>query len=80
MTEVVGIIASILIVASFLVTGEKSVRAFNMVGSAVFVVYGALIGSFSIPILNLLSIIINAIKIYKINKEEKSNETNENRN
>lgn len=80
MKEIVGIIASVLIMTSFLTKGEKAIRAFNMIGSAIFILYGVLLGSFSIVILNLMSIIINARRIYKLNKEEKSNETNENRN
>lgn len=51
-----------------------------MVGSAVFIIYGVLIGSFSVIFLDSVSIIVNTVKIYKINKERKSNETDENRN
>lgn len=80
MIEFVGIIASTLIAASFLAKGEKTVRAANIVGSAVFIIYGILLGSISVCALNTLSIIINTIKIYRINKEEKFNEKDENRN
>ena len=80
MVEVIGIVASIMIVASFFMNGERTIRASNMVGSVVFIIYGVLIGSFSVAFLNSASIIINTIKINKINKEEKSNETDENRN
>ncbi len=80
MVEVIGIVASVMIVASFFVNGEKTIRAANMVGSVVFIIYGVLIGSFSVAFLNSASIIINTIKIYKINKERKSNETDENLN
>lgn len=71
MVEVIGIVASVLIVVSFFVNGEKTIRAANMVGSAVFIIYGVLIGSFSLIFLNSASIIVNTIKIYKINKERK---------
>jgi len=80
MVEVIGIVASVMIVVSFFVNGEKTIRAVNMVGSAVFIIYGVLIGSFSVIFLNSASIIVNTIKIYKINKERKSNEEDENRN
>ena len=80
MVEVIGIVASVMIVVSFFVNGEKTIRAVNMVGSAVFIIYGVLIGSFSVIFLDSASIIVNTIKIYKINKERKSNETDENRN
>ncbi len=71
MVEVIGIVASVMIVVSFFVNGEKTIRAANMVGSAVFIIYGVLIGSFSLIFLNSASIIVNTIKIYKINKERK---------
>ena len=71
MVEVIGIAASVMIVVSFFVNGEKTIRAANMVGSAVFIIYGVLIGSFSLIFLNSASIVVNAIKIYKINKERK---------
>jgi len=80
MVEVIGIVASVMILASFFVNGEKTIRAANIVGSAVFIIYGVLIGSFSVIFLNSASIIVNTIKIYKINKERKSNETDENLN
>lgn len=80
MTEIVGFIASITIVISFLMNNEKGVRFFNTVGSLVFILYGFMNGAPSIIILNIASIVINAIKIYKISMEEKSNETDENRN
>lgn len=80
MVEVIGIVASVMIVASFFVNGEKTIRAANMVGSVVFIIYGVLIGSFSLIFLNSASIIVNTIKIYKINKERKSNGTDENLN
>lgn len=80
MVEVIGIVASVMIVASFFVNGEKTIRAANIAGSAVFIIYGVLIGSFSVIFLNSASIIVNTIKIYKINKERKSNEEDENRN
>ena len=80
MVEVIGIVASVMIVVSFFVNGEKTIRAANIAGSAVFIIYGVLIGSFSVIFLNSASIIVNTIKIYKINKERKSNEEDENRN
>lgn len=70
MSEIIGGIASVLIVISFFMNGEKFVRAANMVGSAVFIVYGLMISSISIVFLNAMSIVVNTVKIYKIHKEE----------
>lgn len=70
MVEIIGLIASVLVAASFFMNGEKSIRAVNMIGAAVFVIYGALIGSISVVFLNALSIIVNLVKIYKMKKEK----------
>lgn len=72
MVEIIGIIASVMIAISFFMNGEKHIRAVNMVGSVIFVVYGILIGSISVAFLNTVSIIVNTVKIYNINKEDNS--------
>lgn len=72
MVEIIGIIASMMIAISFFMNGERRIRAVNMVGSVIFVVYGILIGSISVAFLNTVSIIVNTIKIYNINKEDNS--------
>ena len=73
MIEVLGIIASILVAASFFMNGEKFIRAVNIIGSAVFIIYGMLIGSVSVALLNSISIAVNAFKIYNI-KRRNNNE------
>lgn len=80
MTELIGIVASVIVAISFFMNGEHYIREVNMIGSAVFVVYGLLIGSISVVFLNTLSIIINTIKLYKIYKGENPNEDNDNSN
>lgn len=72
MVEIIGIIASAMIVISFFMNGERRIRAVNMVGSVIFVVYGIWIGSISVAFLNTVSIIVNTMKIYNINKEDNS--------
>ena len=72
MVELIGIIASVMIVISFFMNGERRIRAVNMVGSIIFVVYGIWIGSISVAFLNTVSIIVNTMKIYNINKEDNS--------
>lgn len=68
--EIIGIVASVLVVISFFLNGETYIRAVNMIGSVVFVIYGSLLGSISVIFLNSMSIIINTIKIYKLLKGE----------
>lgn len=72
MVEIIGIIASITVAVSFFMNGETRIRTVNIIGSAIFGIYGILIGSISIILLNAVSIIVNIMKIYKINKEDNS--------
>ncbi len=64
--EIIGTVASLLILVSFLFNDEKKIRLTNIVGAAVFVVYGLLINAFSIWFLNGALIIIH---IYKLSKQ-----------
>ena len=67
--EVLGLAASVLILLSIAVRGEKRIRQLNIVGSALFVIYGILIHSYSIILLNVCGVVINIYHLHKINKE-----------
>lgn len=73
MIELIGIMASVVIVISFFMNGESKLRTLNIVGSIVFVIYGVLIGSVSVVFLNAVSIIVNVVKVHRLRKE-KTNE------
>lgn len=66
--EWVGILAGIFIVVSFLMKGELKIRAVNIIGAALFVVYGFLIGSISVTFLNVVLFIVQVVKIYTYKK------------
>lgn len=66
--EIIGIAATLFVLASFLVNDLTKVRIINIVGAALFVVYGILIGAFSTWLLNGLLI---AIHIYYLVKKRK---------
>lgn len=64
--ETVGIIASVLIVASMLFKtttfkGTILMRSINLLGSAVFVVYGMLLPALATAIANILLLIVNSV-------------------
>ena len=63
--EAIGTLASVLVLMSFLFTGEKKIRVVNILGAALFVIYGALIGAFSVWFLNGTLLIVHAVKLYK---------------
>ncbi len=66
--EIIGIAATLFVLASFIVNDLTKVRIINIVGAALFVVYGILIGAFSTWLLNGLLI---AIHIYYLVKKRK---------
>ena len=68
MHEYIGILGSIIIVLAFAMKQEKYIRIFDMVGAALFVVYGILIHSFSNVFLNSMLILINVYRLYKKEK------------
>lgn len=67
--ELLGTLASILVMLSYTVDGIK-LRIINIIGSIFFVIYGIMIGGISIVILNGITI---PIHLYYILKEEKAN-------
>lgn len=67
--EIVGIVAGVLIIISFLMKGEIKIRAVNIIGATLFVVYGILISSISVVFLNAGLFIVQCIKLYQLRKE-----------
>ena len=69
MVEILGIIATLFIVLAFSLNGELKIRIFDLIGAALFVIYGILIHSFSTVLLNTILCGIQVFKIYKLRKE-----------
>ena len=61
--ESIGILASIIVLISFIAKGENKIRIINIIGALVFVIYGLLINSFSVWLLNGMLVIIHLYKI-----------------
>lgn len=57
--EIVGYVASVLVAISLMMSSILKLRLINLVGSAAFVVYGALIGAYPVAVVNLLIVFIN---------------------
>ena len=66
--ELIGIAGTILILIGFLSNSEKSIRIFDMIGSACFVTYGILIHAWSNILLNGILIIVHIIKLRKMKR------------
>lgn len=71
--EAIGIVGTIFVLISFLMKDIKMVRVINIIGAALFVVYGALIGALSTWLLNGILIIVHIIYLIKGYKENKGN-------
>lgn len=63
--ELIGIVATLFVLLSFVYSGERKIRMTNIIGAVLFVVYGLLINAVSVWILNTALI---AIHFYKLTK------------
>ncbi|MDO5534584.1 MAG: hypothetical protein Q4F65_08035 [Propionibacteriaceae bacterium] len=61
--EIVGYVASALIAASFMMKSLVRLRWVSLIGSAIFVVYGALIGAWPVLITNLIVAAANVVNL-----------------
>ena len=66
--ELIGYVATIFILASFVISNLKTLRVVNMIGGGLWMVYGYVIGSSAIFIGNLLMVLIHIVKLYQENK------------
>lgn len=66
MVEVIGIIATLFVLGSFLADGEAKIRKINIFGAVLFVVYGVLIGALSVWLLNGALLVIHIYKLQKL--------------
>ena len=69
MIELLGIIASLFIIAAFIFKDIKIIRILDAVGALLYVLYGILIHSFSNVLLNSFLVIIQIYHLIKLNKK-----------
>jgi len=69
MTEWIGYLASILIAISITISNNFYFRILNLVGSACFMVYGIIIHSYPVAIINAYGIGINVYHLIKNRKK-----------
>ena len=63
--ELVGWIATFVVIGSFLVNDMIKLRSINLVGATLWLIYGIIASSYSIIFLN---IVVMSIQIFKINQ------------
>ena len=69
MIEIIGILASIIVLISFSMKNIKAIRLINILGATLFVIYGIMINSVATWFLNGALIIIHFIYLIKSKKE-----------
>ena len=62
--EILGYVASLIVLISLIMSSVKRLRWINLIGSLVFAVYGFLIGALPVAIMNLGIVIINSYYLY----------------
>ena len=66
--ELLGTLASILVLVSFMMKNQKMIRSINIIGAIIFVIYGICINAFSVWFLNALLCIVHTYYLLKNNK------------
>lgn len=71
MVEIIGLVATVFVLLSFLFDKPLYIRAVNLIGAVLFVVYGALLGATSVWLLNGCLIAVQIYYIVRLRKEPK---------
>lgn len=66
--EILGTIASIIVLISFLMKSEKKIRLVNIIGAIIFVIYGIGINAFSVWFLNGGLCLVHLYRLFQIEK------------
>ena len=64
--ETLGVLASIVVLISFTMPNEKSIRMTNIIGAMLFVIYGTYINAFSVWLLNGILCLVHLYKLIKM--------------
>lgn len=69
--ESIGLVATLFVLVSFVFNDIKLIRSLNAIGSVLFVIYGLLLGSLSVWVLNGCLLFVHIYYIIKYIKEDK---------
>lgn len=74
--EIIGILAGVFVLSSFLMKGETKIRTVNIIGALLFVIYAILIKSLSVGIINGILVIVQLVYLLKERKKNDFNHRN----
>lgn len=57
--EIIGYVASVLVAISLMMRSVLKLRVINLLGAAVFTLYGLLIGAYPVAVMNLFIVLID---------------------
>lgn len=69
--ELIGIVATVFVLLSFLMKDLKKVRIINIVGAILFVLYGVLIGALATWLLNGILVVIHIVFLIRAKRQDK---------
>lgn len=77
--EVIGVVGSILVLVAMLfkttsIKGSLVMRSLNLVGSAIFIVYGALLPAYTTLVLNIIMVLVcvyHIIMLVKMSRKDR---------
>ena len=72
--EVFGYIGSGLILLSMMMTSVEKLRWFNISGSVISMIYGAIMGTWPVVFLNVGTISINIVQIIRLHRQKEQKE------
>ena len=67
--EILGYVATVLVAGSFLLSSVLHLRIVNSIGSSLYAVYGALIDSFPVVLLNIFITAVNVYQIFRLRRQ-----------
>ena len=65
LVEALGVVATLFILLAFSMNDKRAIRLFDSLGALLFVIYGILIHSFSVWLLNFILILIDSYRMYR---------------
>ena len=77
--EWLGIIASVIVLISFLTSNQIKTRIINLVGCIVFIIYGLLLPAYSTAFMNIAILVVHIVFLTKhfIKRRKETNAGNE---
>lgn len=70
MIELIGLLATLFVLISFLQKSEVGIRKFNIVGASLFIIYGILISSISVWLLNAILLGVHIKRLKELSNEQ----------